>query len=111
MIINEYGMNEDFQQIERAIIHHLTSCFSDQMNGTSSFLNRLRQTAVRSKAIEDALLTQIIAFLDQAEDYLILLGDTRDLPDGSEFDVDRVSHNLRRMTVRTFPSEDHFLPN
>ncbi|GAA6012300.1 hypothetical protein JCM10207_002794 [Rhodosporidiobolus poonsookiae] len=100
MIASEYALNKHFGIIEAEVIDRLDSLFGAQTKGDeisrAFFISQLRQLFDESE-IDDALREQVDAFLASINAFLDLLLAVRNLPDGEEYQEDRITSTLKLM--------------
>ena len=101
MIVSEYYLNNDFAAIEAEVIDRLDKLFMSQTKGDdvsrAFFVGQLK-TLFDQSDIDDRLRDQVDAFLDSINSFLDLLLSVRNLPEGDQFQEDRIISTLRLMT-------------
>ncbi|GAA5856905.1 hypothetical protein JCM8547_008456 [Rhodosporidiobolus lusitaniae] len=101
MIVSEYALNRHFGIIEAQVVGGLDTLFGSQSRGDevsrAFFIAQLRQLFDESD-IDDQLREQADAFLESINSFLDLLLAVRNLPDGEEYQEDRIISTLRLMT-------------
>ncbi|CAG8443325.1 12058_t:CDS:2 [Acaulospora colombiana] len=100
MIVTQYTLEEDFKQMESGIIDLLDRLFMSENKGDevsrTYFIAQLRR--LFEEATVDASLKQIvIKFLDSLSEFLELLLGVRELPEGEEYQDDRIMCTLKLM--------------
>ncbi|CAG8553818.1 6358_t:CDS:2 [Funneliformis caledonium] len=100
MILTQYTMDEDFKQMESDIIDTLDKLFMSENKGDeisrAYFIAQLRNL-FENNSVEKALRETVIKFLDSLSEFLELLLGVRDLPEGEEFQDDRIMCTLKLM--------------
>jgi len=100
MIVSEYHLSQHFNEIETELVNKLDALFmSDSKSDDISrayFISHLRHL-FDSSNVEDQLRRRVADFLDSVDLFLELLLNVRELPDGEEFQDDRVIATLRLM--------------
>ncbi|GAA5973495.1 hypothetical protein JCM11641_006492 [Rhodosporidiobolus odoratus] len=101
MIVSEYTISSHFAIIEQEVIDKLDRLFGvetrgDEMSRTF-FVAQLRQLFDDSD-VDDKLREQVESFLSSIDSFLDLLLAVRNLPEGEEFQEDRIISTLRLMT-------------
>jgi dedicator of cytokinesis protein 3 len=93
MIVSEYHISEQFDDIENEVVNKLDSLFMSDSKGDevsrTFFVGQLRQL-FESSRVDDRLRDRVTGFLDSVDQFLELLLSVRALPDGEEFADDRV---------------------
>ncbi|BGP02104.1 Deoxycytidine kinase 1 [Rhodotorula toruloides] len=114
MILSEYELNGELDAFEAATIGHLDSLFGarDHVDAAASrtfFVAELRQL-FDERDLKDDQRTRILAFLDSIDSFLELLLSVKTLPEGDEFQEDRIASTLRLMTfIRSIGRTDIFV--
>lgn len=100
MIVSEYHLSEHFNDIETELVNKLDSLFMSESKSDdisrAFFISQLRLLFESSK-VEDQLRQRVSDFLDSVDLFLELLMNVRELPEGDEFQDDRVIATLRLM--------------
>ncbi|CAG8456993.1 uncharacterized protein OCT59_018840 [Rhizophagus irregularis] len=100
MIVTQYTMDEDFKQMESDIIDTLDKLFMSENKGDeisrAYFIVQLRRL-FENAAVEEALRETVMKFLDSLSEFLELLLGVRELPEGQEFQDDRIMCTLKLM--------------
>lgn len=100
MIVSEYHLSQHFNEIETELVNKLDTLFmSDSKSEDVSrayFISQLRHL-FDSSNVEEPLRQRVADFLDSVDLFLELLLTVRELPDGEEFQDDRVIATLRLM--------------
>jgi dedicator of cytokinesis protein 3 len=100
MIVSEYHLSQHFNEIETELVNKLDALFmSDSKSDDISrayFISHLRHL-FHSSNVEEQLRRRVADFLDSVDLFLELLLNVRELPDGEEFQDDRVIATLRLM--------------
>jgi dedicator of cytokinesis protein 3 len=100
MIVSEYHLSQHFNEIETELVNKLDALFmSDSKSDDISrayFISQLRRL-FDSSNVEEQLRQRVADFLDSVDLFLELLLNVRELPDGEEFQDDRVIATLRLM--------------
>ena len=98
MIISEYHIAQNFDDIENELVSKLDTLFMSDSKGDdisrAFFINHLRQL-FESPAVDADLRTRVTGFLDAVDLFLELLLSVRALPEGEEFADDRVIATVR----------------
>ncbi|GAA5897476.1 guanine nucleotide exchange factor DCK1 [Sporobolomyces salmoneus] len=103
MILGEYHLNSppQFAVIEKEVIDRFDRLFGVDAKGDelsrSGFVDQLRQL-FESSEMEDDLRKQVDNFLDSINSFLDLLLDVRSLPEGEEYQEDRIISTLKLMS-------------
>ncbi|GAA5859498.1 hypothetical protein JCM1840_004642 [Sporobolomyces johnsonii] len=101
MIVSEYHLNGHFAIIEAEVIDRLDKLFGIQTKGDEMsrafFIAQLRQLFDESE-MDDELRQQVDAFLDSINSFLDLLLAVRNLPEGEEYQEDRIISTLKLMS-------------
>jgi dedicator of cytokinesis protein 3 len=100
MIVSEYHLSGHFNEIETELISKLDKLFMSDTKGDdisrAFFIGQLRGL-FDSSSVDDHLRARVSEFLDSVDLFLELLLNVRELPDGVEFQDDRVIATLRLM--------------
>ena len=100
MIVSEYHLSQHFNEIETELVNKLDTLFMSDSKGDdisrAYFISNLR-LLFDSSSVEDQLRQRVTDFLDSVDLFLELLLNVRELPDGDEFQDDRVIATLRLM--------------
>lgn len=100
MIVSEYHLSEHFNDIETELVNKLDSLFMSESKSDdisrAFFINQLR-LLFESSNVEEQLRQRVSDFLDSVDLFLELLMNVRELPDGEEYQDDRVIATLRLM--------------
>ena len=100
MIVSEYHLSEHFDDIENELVNKLDSLFmSDSKRDDITrafFIGQLRLLFANSN-VDDELRKRVWDFLQSVDLFLELLLNVRALPEGEEFQDDRVIATLRLM--------------
>jgi dedicator of cytokinesis protein 3 len=100
MIVSEYHLSQHFNEIETELVNKLDALFmSDSKTDDISrayFISHLRHL-FDSSNVQEQLRQRVADFLDSVDLFLELLLSVRELPDGEEFQDDRVIATLRLM--------------
>ncbi|GAA5960183.1 hypothetical protein JCM21900_000431 [Sporobolomyces salmonicolor] len=101
MIVSEYHLNGHFAIIEAEVIDRLDKLFGVQIKGDeisrAFFVTQLRQLFDESE-MDDELRQQVDTFLDSINSFLDLLLAVRNLPEGEEYQEDRIISTLKLMS-------------
>lgn len=101
MIVSEYNLNDDFSQIEAEIIDKLDKLFMSETKGDeisrAFFIGQLRTLFETSPSVDATLQLRIRRFLDSVNQFLDLLLSVRNLPEGEEYQDDRIMGTLKLM--------------
>lgn len=93
MIVSEYQLAQNFDDIENELVNKLDALFmSDGKSNDISrtfFISQLRHL-FESSFVDDQLRQRVSNFLDSVDLFLELLLNVRALPEGEEFADDRV---------------------
>ncbi|GAA5840554.1 hypothetical protein JCM9279_007363 [Rhodotorula babjevae] len=113
MIVAEYDLNKHFALIEAECIDKLDKLFGQQAKGDevsrSLFVTQLRQLFDEADH-DDELRAQAASFLDSIQSFLDLLLAVRNLPEGDEFQDDRIISTLKLMSfIRTIGRSEIFI--
>ncbi|KAL7341844.1 hypothetical protein BJY59DRAFT_53167 [Rhodotorula toruloides] len=114
MILSEYELNGELDTLEAAAIGHLDSLFGarDHVDAAASrtfFVAELRQLFGECD-LKDDQRTRVTAFLESVDAFLELLLSVKTLPEGDEFQEDRIASTLRLMTfIRSIGRTDIFV--
>ena len=100
MIVSEYHLSQHFNEIETELVNKLDTLFMSDSKGDdisrAYFISNLRHL-FDSSTVEEQLRQRVADFLDSVDLFLELLLNVRELPDGEEFQDDRVIATLRLM--------------
>ncbi|KIM29799.1 hypothetical protein M408DRAFT_328621 [Serendipita vermifera MAFF 305830] len=100
MIVSEYHLSEHFNDIETELVNKLDSLFMSESKSDdisrAFFISQLR-ALFESSDVEEQLRQRVSDFLDSVDLFLELLMNVRELPEGDEFQDDRVIATLRLM--------------
>ncbi|TDL26056.1 cytoplasmic protein [Rickenella mellea] len=100
MIVSEYHLSDNFDEIENELVNKLDSLFMSDSKGDdisrAFFIGQLRHL-FESSAVDEQLRQRVSNFLDSVDLFLELLLNVRALPEGEEFADDRVIATLRLM--------------
>ncbi|KAF5351982.1 hypothetical protein D9756_007382 [Leucocoprinus leucothites] len=100
MIVTEYQQSEHFDGIENELVTRLDSLFMSDSKGDdisrAFFISQLRLLFTTAD-VDEQLRDRVSNFLDSVDLFLELLLSVRDLPEGEEFQDDRVMATLRLM--------------
>ncbi|CEQ42400.1 SPOSA6832_04218 [Sporobolomyces salmonicolor] len=106
---SQYHLNGHFAIIEAEVIDRLDKLFGVQTKGDeisrAFFVTQLRQLFDESE-MDDELRQQVDTFLDSINSFLDLLLAVRNLPEGEEYQEDRIISTLKLMSVSLAPSLD-----
>lgn len=98
MIISEYHLTGHFNEIESEVISKLDKLFMSETKGDgisrAFFISQLR-LLFDSSTVDEQLRARVSEFLDSVDLFLELLLSLRELPDGDEYQDDRVIATLR----------------
>ncbi|KAM0753228.1 hypothetical protein T439DRAFT_342381 [Meredithblackwellia eburnea MCA 4105] len=101
MIVSEYYLNDDFSVIEAEVIDRLDKLFMSQTKGDeisrAFFVGQLR-SLFDEASIDDRLRDQVDSFLNSVNSFLDLLLAVRNLPEGDEYQEDRIISTLKLMS-------------
>ncbi|GAA5959558.1 hypothetical protein JCM3765_002370 [Sporobolomyces pararoseus] len=103
MILSEYHLNSppQFTVIEKEVIDRFDRLFGVDSKGDelsrASFVDQLRQL-FESSEMEDDLRSQVASFLSSINSFLDLLLNVRSLPEGEEYQEDRIISTLKLMS-------------
>lgn len=93
MIVSEYHISQNFDDIENELVNKLDSLFMSDSKGDdisrTFFIGQLRHL-FDSSFVDDQLRQRVSNFLDSVDLFLELLLNVRALPEGEEFADDRV---------------------
>jgi dedicator of cytokinesis protein 3 len=100
MIVSDYHRTGDFVKIETELINKLDELFMAETKtddvSRAFFIKQLRHL-FDSAAVDDRLRTRVNEFLGSVDLFLELLLSVRELPEGDEYQDDRVIATLRLM--------------
>jgi len=100
MIVSEYHLSEHFNDIETELVNKLDSLFMSESKSDdisrAFFISQLR-SLFESSDVDEQLRQRVSDFLDSVDLFLELLMNVRELPEGDEFQDDRVIATLRLM--------------
>ncbi|CAG8552369.1 31262_t:CDS:2 [Gigaspora margarita] len=100
MIVTQYSLGEDFKQMESDIIDILDKLFMSENKGDeishTYFIAQLRKL-FEEASVDTSLRETVMKFLDSLSEFLELLLGVRELPDGEEFQDDRIMCTLKLM--------------
>ncbi|KZT43476.1 hypothetical protein SISSUDRAFT_1039891 [Sistotremastrum suecicum HHB10207 ss-3] len=100
MIVSEYYLSDHFDEIENEIVNKLDSLFMSDSKGDdiirAFFIGQLQHLFDTSN-VDEQLRQRISIFLDAVDRFLKLLLNIRALPEGEEYQDDRVIATLRLM--------------
>ena len=100
MIVSEFHLSEHFNDIETELVNKLDSLFMSESKSDdisrAFFISQLR-SLFESSDVDDQLRQRVSDFLDSVDLFLELLMNVRELPEGDEFQDDRVIATLRLM--------------
>jgi tyrosine-protein phosphatase YwqE len=100
MIVSEHHVSGQFDDIENEVVTKLDSLFMSDSKGDdisrAFFIGQLRHLFDNS-SVDDALRQRVARFLESVDLFLELLLSVRALPEGEEFQDDRVIATLRLM--------------
>ncbi|KAG8997177.1 hypothetical protein FRB93_000463 [Tulasnella sp. JGI-2019a] len=100
MIVSEYHHSGNFNHIETELVSKLDKLFMSDTRGDevsrAFFVNQLRHL-FDSSSLDEQLKAHVGEFLDSVDLFLELLLSVRELPDGEEYQDDRVIATLRLM--------------
>ncbi|KPV73694.1 uncharacterized protein RHOBADRAFT_54888 [Rhodotorula graminis WP1] len=113
MIVAEFELSRHFALIEAECIDKLDKLFGQQTKGDevsrSFFVTQLRQLFVDAD-LDDELRAQAASFLDSIDSFLDLLLAVRGLPEGDEYQDDRIISTLKLMSfIRTIGRSEIFV--
>ncbi|TIB43241.1 hypothetical protein E3P86_00025 [Wallemia ichthyophaga] len=101
MIVSEHHLNGHFEAIEAEVIDKLDKLFMDTTKGDeisrAFFVSELR-SLFDSPTIDEPLRREVSRFLDSVDYFLELLLSIRNLPEGDEFEDDRLEATLKLMS-------------
>ncbi|KIJ49358.1 hypothetical protein M422DRAFT_161378 [Sphaerobolus stellatus SS14] len=110
MIVSEYHLSGQFDDIENEVVSKLDSLFMSDSRGDdisrAFFIGHLRRLFDDSP-VEEELRQRISGFLESVDLFLDLLLSIRALPDGEEYQDDRVIATLRLMNFIRRIGRDH----
>ena len=100
MIVSEYHQAGHFEDIENELVTRLDSLFMSDSKGDdiarANFIEQLRALFETSN-VDEELRGRVLTFLNSVDQFLQLLLDVRALPEGEEYQDDRVIATLRLM--------------
>ncbi|KAG9102699.1 hypothetical protein FRC06_001407 [Ceratobasidium sp. 370] len=100
MIVSEFHVNGHFDDIEHRLVNKLDKLYMSDTKGDdisrSFFISQLR-SLFDSSSLDPVLRSRVEEFLDSVNLFLDLLMNVRELPDGDEYQDDRVIATLRLM--------------
>jgi dedicator of cytokinesis protein 3 len=100
MIVSEYHLSDNFDEIENELVNKLDSLFMSDSKGDdiarANFIEQLR-ALFETSSVDEELRTRVLTFLNSVDQFLQLLLDVRALPEGEEYQDDRVIATLRLM--------------
>ncbi|CAE6510579.1 unnamed protein product [Rhizoctonia solani] len=100
MIVSEFYVNGHFDDIEHRLVNKLDKLYMSDTKGDdisrSFFVGQLRGL-FDSSSLDPVLRSRVEEFLDSVNLFLDLLMNVRELPDGDEYQDDRVIATLRLM--------------
>ncbi|KAG8749875.1 hypothetical protein FRC12_013178 [Ceratobasidium sp. 428] len=100
MIVSEFHVNGHFDDIEHRLVNKLDKLYMSDTKGDdisrSFFVSQLR-SLFDSSSLDPVLRSRVEEFLDSVNLFLDLLMNVRELPDGDEYQDDRVIATLRLM--------------
>ncbi|KAH8119460.1 cytoplasmic protein [Phellopilus nigrolimitatus] len=100
MIVSEYHISRNFEDIENELVNKLDTLFMSDSKGDdisrTFFIGQLRHL-FDSSYVDEQLRQRVSNFLDSVDLFLELLLNVRALPEGEEFADDRVIATLRLM--------------
>ncbi|KAG9123502.1 hypothetical protein FRC07_014863 [Ceratobasidium sp. 392] len=100
MIVSEFHVNGHFDDIEHRLVNKLDKLYMSDTKGDdisrSFFVSQLRGL-FDSSSLDPVLRSRVEEFLDSVNLFLDLLMNVRELPDGDEYQDDRVIATLRLM--------------
>lgn len=100
MIVSEHHMAGQFDDIENEVVTKLDSLFMSDSKGDdisrAFFIGQLRHLFDNS-SVDETLRHRVASFLESVDLFLELLLNVRALPEGEEFQDDRVIATLRLM--------------
>ncbi|SCV71622.1 BQ2448_3210 [Microbotryum intermedium] len=101
MIVSEYALNDDFSAIEAEVIDRLDKLFMSQTKNheisRAFFISQLKTLFDEAK-IDTKLREQVEAFIASVNSFLDLLLAVRNLPEGEEYQEDRIISTLKLMS-------------
>jgi dedicator of cytokinesis protein 3 len=100
MIVSEYYLSDNFDEIENELVNKLDSLFMSDSKGDDiardNFIEQLR-ALFETSSVDEELRSRVLTFLNSVDQFLQLLLDVRALPEGEEYQDDRVIATLRLM--------------
>ncbi len=100
MIVSEYHQSGSVERIEMELISKLDKLFMSETRGDdisrAFFVSQLRHL-FDSSSLDEQLKAHVQEFLDSVDLFLELLLSVRELPEGEEYQDDRVIATLRLM--------------
>lgn len=110
MIVTEYYQSDHFDGIENELVTRLDSLFMSDSKGDdisrAFFISHLRHLFAISD-VDEQLRDRVSNFLDSVDLFLELLLSVRDLPEGEEFQDDRVMATVHQ-PILAYPAETDF---
>ncbi|CAG8521101.1 2273_t:CDS:2 [Ambispora leptoticha] len=101
MIITQYSLDENFKRMESDIIDTLDRLFMSEKKGDeisrAYFISHLKRLFENEKTIDKRLRVTVTNFLDSLSQFLELLLGVRELPEGEEYQDDRIMCTLKLM--------------
>lgn len=99
MIISEYHVSQNFDDIENELVNKLDTLFMSDSKGNDMsrafFIGQLRHL-FDSSYVNEELRQRVANFLDSVDLFLELLLNVRELPEGDEFADDKVIATVSR---------------
>ncbi|KAG8964810.1 hypothetical protein FRC03_001343 [Tulasnella sp. 419] len=100
MIVSEYHHSGNFNEIQTELVSKLDKLFMSETRGDdisrAFFISQLRRL-FESSTLDETLKNSVGDFLDSVDQFLGLLLSVRELPEGEEYQDDRVIATLRLM--------------
>lgn len=100
MILSEFESTGDFIKIETELINKMDELFMSEMKtddlSRALFVQELRGFFDQC-SVDQRLRDRVTGSLNSVDDFLLLLASVRELPDGEEYQDDRVIATLRLM--------------
>ncbi|CAG8435565.1 3695_t:CDS:2 [Ambispora gerdemannii] len=101
MILTQYSLDENFKKMESDIIDNLDRLFMSEKKGDeisrAYFIAHLKRLFENKKTIDKRLRVTVTDFLDSLGQFLELLLGVRELPEGEEYQDDRIMCTLKLM--------------